>query len=304
MKNIFLNTLAVLAVISIAACSKKSPDTPLTMVPERLEITPATASMKVGETTTFSLKYFNTLGEEAPVPSGIQWSSSQTNIATISSSGVATGIASGQTEIKAKRNNTEATSLLTVVSNDNEIATITIETGNKELLINDTGTLIAVARNINNQVITGKSFSWQGTNSVAVQLATNGQVKGLAWGTSSVQATSDGKVSAPVMVQVIRKGSFSGSGSKGTAKLKFENGVLKLETSADFGVSSGAPDLRMYLGNNSGNVNGAVELATLNNRTGALSFNIPSGVSIGQFRYAVVWCKQFGGAYGVADFGN
>jgi hypothetical protein len=175
-----LKILPVFLFTGIFSCSKKSPDTPMVMVPERLEINPASNSIKIGETATFSLKYFNTLGEESPLPPGIVWSSSQANVATVSTLGVANALRAGQTEIIAKRNSIEAKALLTVVSTDNEIASITIESGNKELLINDTTTLIAVARNINNQVITGKTFTWQGSNNAAVYLSSSGSVKGLA----------------------------------------------------------------------------------------------------------------------------
>jgi hypothetical protein len=304
MKGLILKILPILASIAILSCSKKSPDTPMVMVPERLEINPASNSIKVGETATYNLKYYNTLGEEAPLPSGIVWSSSQSNVATISTVGVASALGGGQTEIIAKRNSMEAKALLTVVSNDNEIATITIEPGSKELILNDTTTLIAVARNINNQVISGKSFTWQGSNNTAVQLSASGAVKGLAWGTSDIRASAEGKVSSPVMVQVIRRGNFSGAGSRGTGKLKFENNILKLQTSSDFSVAGGPPDLRIYLGNNSGNVSGAIEIGTLNIRTGLQTWNIPSSVTIGQYRYAIIWCKQLGGLYGVADLGN
>ena len=300
--RLFLLSISFLLVL--ASCEKNSPDTPVAMVPEKLEITPVAASIKVGESSTFTAKYFNTSGAEAPVPSGIVWSSSITPVATVNSAGVALAVASGQTEIKAKINNMEAKALLTVVDNDLQIATITIEPGTKELLVNDTATLIAVARNINNQIISGKSFTWTGNNNVAVELAANGFVKGKAWGTSSVQAMADGKVSTPIMVQVIRKGTFSGSGSRGNAKLKFDGSILKLQTSSDFAVTSTPPDLRIYLGPNSGNVNGAVEIGTLNIRTGEQTWNIPTNVTIGEFRYAIVWCKRLGGAYGVSDLGN
>ncbi len=304
MKNIVLKILPFFTMVTFFACSKKSPDTPIAMVPERLEINPVSSSIKIGETATFSLKYFNTLGVEAPVPAGTVWTSSKNGVATISNNGVANALSAGQTEIVAKRNSTEAKALLTVVANDNEIAIITIQSGNKELVLNDTSTLIAVARNINNQVISGKLFTWQGSNNAAVQLGLNGSVKGLAWGTSDVQASADGKISVPIMVQVLRRGNFGGSGSKGLAKLKFENNILKLQTSSDFGVSTAPPDLRIYLGNNNGNVNEALEIATLGTRTGEQSWNIPIGVSINQYRYVIVWCKQLGGLYGVVDLGN
>ena len=125
-----------------------------------------------------------------------------------------------------------------------------------------------------------------------------------AYGTSIISASSGGLQSAPVMVQVIRTGTYANKGSSGTAKLKIENNILKLETSADFRAPTSPPDLRMYLSNNSNNVNGGLELVTLNQRSGAQKWNVPTGVQISQYRYAVIWCKQYGVYYGSADLGN
>ena len=88
------------------------------------------------------------------------------------------------------------------------------------------------------------------------------------------------------------------------AKLKIENGILKLQTSSDFGVMTSPPDLRIYLGTNNSNINGALEVASLTQRNGAQSWNIAAPTAITQYRYVIVWCKQFGGTYGVADLGN
>ena len=106
------------------------------------------------------------------------------------------------------------------------------------------------------------------------------------------------------MVQDIRKVNFTGMGSAGAAKLQIENNILKIETTAEFLVAGGPPDLRIYMGNNNDNIDGSVEIATLNDRDGMQSWNIPSTVQIGQYRYVIVWCKQFGGTYGVSDLGN
>ena len=303
----FLSSIFQVLILGIllTACAKNSPDAPVATVPERLEIAPAAASVKTGESTNFTLKYFNTMGNEAPVPSGVTWSSSATAIATVNASGQALGITAGQADITAKVNAASAKALLTVVTNDNDIATITIEPALQELVVDETATLTAVARNINNQVITGKTFKWQGSNASLVELTSaTGAVKGKAWGTAEVTASVDGKMSAPIMVQVIRRGTFSGAGSAGIAKLKIVNNVLQIETNAAFSVSTSPPDLRIYLSPNSGNANGALEIGTLTNRTGAQTWNIPAGVSMGQYRYALVWCKRLGGVYGVADLGN
>jgi hypothetical protein len=307
MKTMYaLPTLLLAALFTLlVGCTKKSPDAPPATVPERLEIAPATASIRVGESATFALKFFDDMGKEGNVPAGVVFSSSNTGVATVNNQGVAQGVGVGQTEITARVKSLEAKALLTVVASENEIASITIEPNLKELVLNESFTLTAVARNINNQVIPGKTFFWQGNNATAVSVnSTTGAMQGKAWGTAEVTASAEGKQSAPIMVQVVRRGNFSGQGSTGSGIVKIENGILKLQTSSNFSVSGAAPDLRIYLGPNSGNVNGAVEISTLNVRNGMQSWNLPNNVSIGQFRYVIVWCKAFGGAYGVADLGN
>ncbi len=296
-----LSTIIVASTL-LAACSKKSVDTPAATVPERLEIGPATASVTAGENTTFVLKYFNTTGQETTPPASIVWSSGNTTIATVSN-GVATGVGTGQTDIKATFNATVATALLTVVSNNTQLATVNIVSANiKEIALNETATLAAVGKNANGDDITGLNFTWQSDNTSLVSIATGGMVTGKAYGTSNVTAEANGIRSTPVMVQVIRKGDFAGSLTKGNAKLKIENGVLKLETASDFVSPNDPPDLRIYLGNATNNINDAVEIASLIKRNGAQSWNVSSSVSITKYRYVLVWCKQFGGTYGLADF--
>jgi hypothetical protein len=300
--------LPVLSVVTLllAGCSKKSADTPLATVPERLEITPTTKSISAGETTSFSLKFFDVFGKEASsLPAGITWSSANSTIATINQQGVATAVSAGQVEIKAVYKNATAIALLTVVSNNTQVATVTIEPALYEIKLNDMTTLTAVARNNAGQVVAGATFTWQGDNNSLVEINTgSGSVTGKGYGTANVVASSNGIQSIPAMVQVIRIGTFSGFSSTGSAKLKIENGVLKLQTSTDFSVSAGAPDLRIYLGNVTNSITNAVEIATLNQRNGMQTWNVPTGITITQYRYVFVWCKQFGGNYGTADLGQ
>lgn len=301
-----LKFLTVIAFsIFLTACSKKSADTPPATVPERLEITPASSSVNTGATAQFTLKFFNNTGQQATVPASVTWSSANTSIATINQQGLATGAGSGQTEIKAAYNTITATALLTVVSNNTQLASLMVMPADiQEVKLNETATLTAVGKNSTGNIINGLSFSWQSNNNSIVEINGTGTVTGKAYGTADITASSSGILSAPVMVQVIRKGNFSGSGSIGMAKLKIENGILKLQTTADFTVMTGPPDLRIYLGNNNSNINGALEVASLSQRSGVQSWNIAAPATIIQYRFVIVWCKQFGGAYGVADLGN
>jgi Bacterial Ig-like domain (group 2)/Electron transfer DM13 len=300
---------AVLLASTFAACKKASEDVAvpaLVTVPERLEITPTTSSILTGQTAQFTIKYYNNAGVLAATPPGIVWSSSNTAIASVNNTGLASAVAVGQANIKAMYNTISATAVVTVVTNSNVLSTVTITPSTtQEILLNGTVNLSAVGTNLSGGVISGLTFNWMSDAATSVQVNSMGMATGLAYGSANITATANGIQSALTMVQVIRQGNFVGSNSMGMAKLKIENGTLKLQTGSTFSVAN-APDLRIYLNNSPSNVTGAVQIAPLSSAgqtSGAISWNVPAGVSITQFRYAVVWCAQFGGVYGVVDFG-
>jgi Bacterial Ig-like domain (group 2)/Electron transfer DM13 len=299
------NLLVFLAVfVMLASCSKKTEITPVATVPERLEITPVSNSINIGETAQFTLKFYNNTGQLATVPTTVIWISTNNAIATVNQQGLATATGAGQTEIKVNYNSISVSALLTVVTNSTQLATVMImPAAIQEVGLNETVALTAVGKNNSGNTISGLTFSWQSDNSSFADVNSTGTVTGKAFGSANIKATSSGIQSTPVMVQVIRKGTFAGMASAGIAKLKIENNVLTLQTTAAFSVSASPPDLRIYLGNNNNNINGALEVATLSQRSGAQSWSIAAPTTITQYRYVIVWCKQFGGTYGVADLG-
>lgn len=268
---------------------------------ESLRIIQQNVTADVGTgTVNYTLEYRNPSGTIAPAPANVSWVSTNMNVATVNNLGVATLAAAGQTVITASVNGITASSSLTV-TNNNLVTSVTLSPANfLEVKLNQTAQLTAVAKNASGNIVPSAPISWINDNTSFIGITNPGVVTATAYGTSNVRASSMGVQSNSVMVQVMRAGEFQGQNSQGMAKLKFENGVLKLFTSSNFGVSN-APDLRIYLTNNANNVTGAVEIATLNLRSGAQSWVIPTNVSITQYRYAMVWCKQFGGNYGRAD---
>ena len=270
---------------------------------EALQIVEAGGTVNVGAMLGFTLRYTNPGGMVTTPPAGIVWSSNNMAVATVNSTGVTTGIAVGQASIKATYNSLMASVPLTV-TNTNAITSVVLTPATfKEIKLNESDNLIATALNSSGQPVAGATFTWQNSNTSFVSVTNQGAITGLSYGTSNITATAMGVQSSPVMVQVIRSGTFSGMASAGMAKLKFENGVLKLQTTSDFSVSTAAPDLRIYLTNNTSNITTAVEIATLNQRSGAQSWIVPNTATITQYRYVMVWCRQFGGAYGIADLG-
>ncbi len=308
MKKINLFLLLILLALS---CKKKEADVAPAEVPERLVMSPATQNVIAGQTVTYSLTFYDKKEMLATVPSGIVWSSDNNAIATINN-GIATGVSAGQTTIKATYQSpgiatpVVATALLTVLAAgtnvDNIVATVTIQQTTQELSLNGTVTLQAIAKNSAGATLT-RTITWASADANLVSVNTSsGLVTGLAYGTANITASADGIQSSPIMVQVVRTATFSGN-SSGAVKLKLENGVLKLQTGANFMTATSAPDLRIYLSNSSTGVTGGLQIATLSQRAGAQTWNLPAGVTISQYRYVVVWCLQFTTLYGTADLG-
>ena len=120
---------AALLASTFAACKKAGEDVPVApvvTVPERIEITPTTSSILVGQTAQFTVKYYNNVGVLAATPAAIVWSTSNMAIATVSTTGLATAVTAGQANITATYNTISSTAAVTVVSNSNVLATVTI----------------------------------------------------------------------------------------------------------------------------------------------------------------------------------
>ncbi|MEX2246997.1 MAG: DM13 domain-containing protein [Dehalococcoidia bacterium] len=60
----------------------------------------------------------------------------------------------------------------------------------------------------------------------------------------------------------------------------------------DFSVRNG-PDLFVYLTDHPDSIDGAINLGDLKATDGNFNYDVPAGADITQYRYAIVWCRQF-----------
>lgn len=95
------------AVVDVSA--KPAPKKP------SISVTPATASVIVARTTTLVASVVDTMGQKVASPS-ITWSSDKPAIATVSSSGVVTGVASGSAKITAASSGVTASATIAVTT--------------------------------------------------------------------------------------------------------------------------------------------------------------------------------------------
>jgi hypothetical protein len=309
---LFLPLLAIFSIFCISSCTKKTADPPPVLIDERIEITPTDQAVLVGENVQFEVKLFDNMGNLSTKQLTLTWSSTDETIATISANGTATGLSKGQVQINVQYLNLTATALLNVLEKDQpdepkQIASINITPSEPVfLLLNEELILSAEAKDIDNEVLPDvKEFNWRSSDGNIVSVSETGLVKALDYGQVEIIAESGGIQSSPTIISIGKQGTFQGKNGynvAGTVTLKATNDNLELNFLDDFSASDG-PDVRIYLSKSIDNINQSLELATLNSN-GAQSYNLPADVSITEYRYVVIWCKQFGVLFGNADLGE
>jgi len=153
-------------------------------------VTPPTASVVVGQTTTLQAQ---TLDANGAVLTGrtVAWSSSNTGIATVSQAGVVTGVAPGNATITATSEGKSATSAITVTAVP--VGSVTVAPASLPLQTGQTGNLTATVRDAANNVLTDRAVAWTSSNTGVATVAPNGTVTAVAVGTATITATSEGK---------------------------------------------------------------------------------------------------------------
>jgi len=150
-----------------------------------------------------------TIGVQLVGPSGvaitnrvITWSSSNPNVAVVSSTGVVTAVGLGTTTITIRAGTKQTTVRARVVGEPITSVRITPQQSVHIVRLGQTKQLTAECLNAVQQVVTGRPITWNSTNPVVATVSSTGLVRGNAVGTATISATCDGTVSAGVTAQV------------------------------------------------------------------------------------------------------
>lgn len=118
--------------------------------------------------------------------------------------------------------------------------------------------------------------------------------------------------------EIISSGSFASGEhpTQGTARIISQNGKSFLELDQDFKTSNLGPDLVVIL-HRSANVLGSTKppsyplksgdyvlLAPLRKFSGTQRYAIPTKVSLGNYKSAVIWCRKFNATFGAAKLNS
>jgi uncharacterized protein YjdB len=121
----------------------------------------------------------------------IAWSSSNTAVATVDSTGRVTAVAVGSANIVATSEGKSGQATATV--NQVPVASVTVSPSSASMNVGQTAQLTATTRDANNTVLTGRSVAWSSSNASIATVSASGLVTGVSAGSATILASSEGK---------------------------------------------------------------------------------------------------------------
>ena len=165
-------------------------------VVDRVTVEPMTATIEEGETEQFTATAYDSDDMEITGKT-FAWKTGRTNIATIDSTGLATGEGVGSTTITATVDSVSGTATLEVTEPPPVVDRVTVSPSSRSIEEGETQRFTAAAYDSDNDVISGKSFRWTSSNtSVATVSPSSGAsttATGVSAGSTTITASVDGK---------------------------------------------------------------------------------------------------------------
>ncbi|HKC47975.1 MAG TPA: Ig-like domain-containing protein [Gemmatimonadales bacterium] len=156
-------------------------------------VSPATASVAVGGTVQLAATTKDANGNVLTGRS-ITWSSGATGTATVNGSGLVSGGAAGTATITATSEGKSGTATITVTASaPPPVATVTVSPATASVAVGATVQLAATTKDANGNVLTGRSITWSSGATGTATVSSGGLVTGVAAGTATITATSEGK---------------------------------------------------------------------------------------------------------------
>src|SRR5205809_352973 len=153
-------------------------------------VSPTSASVAVGQTQQLSATPKDANGNPLTGRT-VSWSSGNTAVATVAASGLVTGVGAGAATITAASEGQSGTAAITVTSVP--VASVAVSPAAASVPVGQTVQLTATPKDANGNTLSGRTIAWASSNPAAATVNTSGRVTGVAAGTATITATSEGK---------------------------------------------------------------------------------------------------------------
>ncbi len=200
-----LVTAAAVGSVTITATSEGKSGTAsitVTDVPvSSVEVVPASASVAQGGTVQLMATPRDASGN-ALAGRVVTWTSSSSGVATVSATGLVTGVGAGSATITATTEGKTGTSSISVTFVP--VASVAVTPPAPSIQVGQTVQLSATPSDASGTPLTGRVVTWSSSNSAVASVSSSGLVTGKAAGSATITATSEGKSgSAAVTVTTI-----------------------------------------------------------------------------------------------------
>lgn len=190
-----------------------------------VEIAPQSPSITIGST----IQLITSLKDEGgkSVNSGIgdvQWESSNASVATVSSSGLVTGISVGSATLTVRFIDNvgwkDALGTVMLRVSDQKVSSVAINPQIINVGIGQSSQILAVSKDANGDTITGLSIAWASSNVAVATVSSTGLVTGVSKGESTIIASVGGvSASGSVLVTDVSASSIEITPNKGTLSI-------------------------------------------------------------------------------------
>lgn len=157
-----------------------------------VSLTPASVSLAVGASMQLSVVTRDANGDVL-TGRAVAWISSSPSVASVSPSGVVAGVAAGSVSITATSEGRSASSSVTVTSVAAPVASVTVTPATASVQIGQTLQMTATMRDAGGVQLGGRTVEWTSSNPSAATVNGSGLVSGIALGSVTITATSEGK---------------------------------------------------------------------------------------------------------------
>ena len=164
-----------------------------TKVLTAIAATPGTASVAVGAKQQFTAMATYSDGSTADVTASASWTDSNAKVATITSSGDATAVATGSTTVTASLDTITGSATLTVAAAPKTLTAIAITPGTANILAKATQQFTAIATYSDNSTANvTTTVAWTTSNASVATINSAGLATGVASGSATVTGTLSG----------------------------------------------------------------------------------------------------------------
>ncbi len=282
-------------------------------------VTPPIAEIEEGQTHQFFAIAADADGmliQGAP----ITWTSSDENVATVSSTGLATGVGPGEATITATSDGESGEATLTVTEAPPVLARIEVSPPMAEIEEGQTEQFTARGLTSDNEEIPDLDFTWSSGNANVATVDAVGLATGVSAGTASIRAmaegiTGSGSLTVTAPPPASRSGMFGGAGgyrAAGTATLEETgSGGLVLKFGSNFQINGSGFDVILYTqgriklrGSGAASDGSYVNLGNMRSRTGAQEYVVPSNVQLDTYNFVLIFCHFVNREVAVAELGQ